>query len=113
VGRSIVRRESDVDAAPTRHEILEATPRGTRVRLRVEAPRSAARVEVLGDFTLWEPVAMTRTGDHWEVELHVGPGAHHYGYLADGEWYVPEDEPTRVPDEWGRMSAILVVEEES
>jgi hypothetical protein len=76
----------------------------------MEPPMSAARVELLGDFTLWESVPMTRDGNGWEVELEVAVGAHHYGYLVDGEWYVPDDEPS-VPDEWGRMSAILVIEE--
>ena len=113
VGRSIMSRAAEAPGTASSYEILESTPRHARVRIRVDAPESAARVEVLGDFTLWEPVAMTRSGNHWEVELDIAPGAHHYGYLTDGEWYVPAEEPTLVPDEWGRMTAILVIEDES
>jgi hypothetical protein len=40
----------------------------------------------------------------------VPAGAHHYGFLADGEWYLPADEPSAVQDEWGRKNAILVIE---
>lgn len=109
VGRSLVSHGPDVDPPVSNYEIVGPTERGVRVRIRVEAPE-VARVEVLGDFTLWEPVAMTRRNGGWEAELDVPPGTHHYGYLADGAWYLPEDEPSAVPDEWGRMSAILVVE---
>ena len=65
-----------------------------------------------GDFTLWEAVPMRRDGNRWVVDLEVEAGTHHYGYLVDGEWYMPEDQESVVPDEWGRMSAILVIEGE-
>jgi 1,4-alpha-glucan branching enzyme len=79
------------------------------VRFRLDVP-SAAHVELLGDFTFWEPVPMTRTGDEWTVEVNVAPGTYHFGFNVDGEWYLPDDAPDSVPDEWGRRSATLVVE---
>lgn len=68
--------------------------------------------EVVGHFTPWESVPMQRDGMGWVVDLEVEAGTHHYGYLVDGEWYLPEDQENVVPDEWGRMSAILVIEGE-
>ena len=91
-------------------EVLERTDSGSRIRLAIEAPAHATSVQVLGDFTLWEPVAMRREGDRWVAELEVGVGAHHYGFLVDDEWYLPDDAPDVVPDEWGRESATLVIE---
>jgi 1,4-alpha-glucan branching enzyme len=76
----------------------------------IEAPAGAGTVELLGDFTLWEPVPMRRRNGRWEIELEVGPGTHHYGFLVDDEWHVPDDTRDVVPDEWGRLSAILVIE---
>jgi hypothetical protein len=111
VGRSIMSRAPEAPDAASNYEIVETTATGARVRIRVEVPQGAERVEVLGDFTVWEPVAMAPRRGGWEVELEVPPGAHHYGFLADGEWYLPEGEPSAVPDEWGRLSAILVVED--
>lgn len=109
IGRSLYARQP---WQPPRieHEVLAVTPRGARVRISVEPPAGATNVEVLGDFTLWEAVPMQRQGSEWSVDIDVDAGTHHYGYLVDGEWYVPEDETSRVPDEWGRMSAILMIE---
>jgi hypothetical protein len=113
VGRSIMHRAPEAPGAASNYEIMGATERGARVRIRVEAPESAVLVEVLGDFTLWEPVAMTPRRGGWEAEIDAPAGTHHYGFQVDGEWYLPEDEPSAVPDEWGRMTAILVIEPES
>jgi len=88
----------------------EQRPDGVRVRFRVEAPPEARTVAVLGDFTLWEPVAMRARGSRWSVTMDVPPGTHHFGFLVDGVWYLPDDAPDAVPDEWGRRSATLVVE---
>jgi hypothetical protein len=69
----------------------------------------ADEVVVLGDFSGWEPVRMERRDGVWEVDLEVEPGVHHFGFRVDGEWFVPEDAPGRVSDDWGRTNATLVV----
>ncbi len=53
---------------------------------------------------------MRREGNRWIAELSVPIGTHHYGFMVDDEWYVPDDAPDVVPDEWGRRSATLVIE---
>ena len=37
------------------------------------------------------------------------PGFHHFGFLVDGEWWIPEGVQGAVPDEWGRVNATMVV----
>jgi hypothetical protein len=113
VGRTIVGRRPEAPDIAGDYEIVRETADGARVRMRVEVPAGAERVELLGDFTLWEPVSMIRRGDRWEAEIDVPAGTHHYGYLVNGTWYVPEDVPSAAPDEWGRMNAILVIESRS
>lgn len=79
---------------------------------RIEFSVSAAEadsVAITGDFTDWRPVAMHRGDDRWTVEMRVAPGTYHFGFLVDGRWYVPQDAPGRVSDEWGRENATLVV----
>jgi hypothetical protein len=80
------------------------------VRIRVKGPAGAEALDVLGDFTLWEPRAMDRDGDSWTIETTIPVGTHHFGFLADGEWYLPENVPDQVSDEWGRKNATLVIE---
>jgi hypothetical protein len=94
----------------TVHEVIRpGVP--ARVRIRVTPPE-ARTVEVLGDFDDWAPVALARDGGGWSVELDVEPGTHHFGFLVDGEWWIPEGLQGTVPDEWGRMNATMVVTEE-
>lgn len=90
-------------------EIGEAVDGGASVRFRLVAPGAAA-VTVLGDFTLWDPVPMEPDDDGWTVTVTVPAGVHHFGFLVDGTWQVPEDAPDQVPDEWGRKNATLVIE---
>ncbi len=92
------------------YEIVGSTDTGARVRITVTAPATATRVEVTGDFSLWDPVPMQRESDRWTAVLEIVNGTHHFGFLVDDEWFVPDDAPDVVPDEWGRQSATLVIE---
>ncbi len=71
--------------------------------------RDAQRVDVLGDFSSWEPQAMARDGRAWILEIPLTTGTYHFGFLVDGEWFVPDAAPGRVSDDWGQMNATIVV----
>jgi len=92
------------------YEVVRFEAGRSRVRFTLEAPVESRRVELLGDFNLWEPVTMEKKDGVWQVELEVPAGTHHFGFLVDDEWYLPDDAPDVVPDEWGRLSATLVIE---
>lgn len=109
-GRRILGSGPSLRARTSLHRVIAETADGVRVRFTLNAPAGAVRVDVLGDFTLWRPVAMTRDGGRWTADVHMAPGTWHFGFLVDGEWYVPEETPDVVPDEWGQRSATLVVE---
>ena len=89
------------------HEVVR-TGRPALVRVRVTPP-SAGSVEMLADFTDWAPVTLARDGSSWSAEVEVEPGTYHFGFLVDGEWWVPGGLQGTVPDEWGRMNATMVV----
>ena len=64
---------------------------------------------VMGDFSAWQPVAMSPEGREWVARVRVQPGAHHYAFrLADGRTMVPAGVPS-VDDGFGGKSAVLVV----
>jgi hypothetical protein len=78
--------------------------------LRIHAA-GAARVEVMGDFTDWQPVALERqAGNRWSVALPVPPGVHRMNVRVDGgAWGVPPGVPV-LRDEFGGAVGILVVQ---
>ncbi len=82
-----------------------------RARFQIEAP-GAQRVEVMGSFSGWEPLALASTGDGcWRLELPLEPGEHLYVYLVDGRAVVPPEALRRRPDGFGGENAVLVVAE--
>ena len=87
---------------------LEEDPAGTVARFML-ASSTAERVQVLGDFSGWEAVEMRREDGGWVIEILVESGVHHFGFMVDGEWFVPATAPGRVSDEWGRVNATLLV----
>jgi hypothetical protein len=82
---------------------------GTLVRLALHAP-GAALVEVMGDFTEWEPVPLMLQAEGWWVLTRVlQPGIYHVNVRYDGgPWQAPADLPTRA-DEFGGTVGVLLV----
>ena len=96
--------------SPPLHEVLARSTGVARVRFSVQVPPTAEAVELVGDFTLWEPRRMERVGEEWILDLEISEGLHHFGFIVDGTWYIPSDARDTVPDEWGRRSVTLLVE---
>jgi hypothetical protein len=81
---------------------------GLTLILALKAP-GAANVECAGEFADWERIPMLREGDVWRVTLPIAPGAYHFGFFVDGEWYLPQEAPGLTEDEWGEMQGTIVV----
>jgi hypothetical protein len=79
------------------------------VRLVLQAP-PASSVEIAGDFSDWQPVAMTRTPDgRWEVLLPIRPGVHQINLrIGGGPWQVPGG-TTRLVGDYGDDVGTFVV----
>ncbi len=43
------------------------------------------------------------------LEIELAAGTYHFGFLVDGEWFVPEATRGQVSDDWGQMNATIVV----
>ena len=71
----------------------------------------ANRVELMGDLTSWEPVALTSSGTgRWMTTLPVPVGIHRVNVRVDGgQWIVPPGLPGST-DEFGGAAGILIVE---
>ena len=69
-----------------------------------------ATVEVAGDFTDWQPVALRRAGeDTWECWLRIPSGIHRINVRIDGgRWTAPAG-TTRASDEFGGEVGTVAV----
>jgi 1,4-alpha-glucan branching enzyme len=80
---------------------------GRRLRVRVPSARS---VELAGDFTNWQPIALKQGDtDEWEVTLPIAPGVHRLAIRVDGDrWTTPPGVVT-VADEFQGTVGVIVV----
>jgi hypothetical protein len=96
----------------TAHEVsafeLRAVSGGERV-IRVRA-RDARSVEMMGDFTRWQPVSLSQGGNGWwTVRLPIAAGTYQVNIRVDGgTWLVPPG-ATALADEDGGVVGVLVV----
>jgi hypothetical protein len=88
--------------------VVRTTARG-EVLVRLRAPE-ALTVELMGDFTDWEPVPLSRASDGmWERAFALAPGTYRFNVRRDGgPWEVPTG-VTALPDDLGGEAGLLVV----
>jgi hypothetical protein len=67
-------------------------------------------VEVMGDFTDWQPIALAPTGDgRYRFAMGLPAGVYRFNVRVDGgPWGVPEG-AGRSPDDFGGSVGVVVV----
>ena len=66
-------------------------------------------VEIMGDFTNWEPRVMTRNGATFESTMRVSSGTHRLLIRIDGgAWRPPTNTPAIDDDFGGRVGLVVV-----
>jgi hypothetical protein len=89
--------------------VQSGSPDSTRRMLHVRAP-GATRVEVMGDFTDWEPVQLVSADGAFGATFVLSPGTHRMAVRLDaGEW-VPAANTPAVDDDFGGRVGLLVVQ---
>jgi hypothetical protein len=74
----------------------------------VRAP-SARRVEVMGDFSDWEPLSLAPAGDLFVVRVAMSSGTRRLVVRIDGgEWAPAANTPAVDDDLGGRVGLVLV-----
>jgi hypothetical protein len=99
-------------APPVTADNAAGTPRlvlATPHRLAIVGP-AAERVEVMGDFTDWQPQALVQAGQgRWTLDTVLSRGVHQLNVRFDGgEWVVPAG-TVAVDDGFGGSVGIFVV----
>jgi metal-sulfur cluster biosynthetic enzyme len=70
-------------------------------------------VEVMGDFSDWTPLTLTRRGrDLWELALPLSPGVHSVNVRVDGgPWAPPPGVPTVRDGFNGEVGLVVITRE--
>ena len=112
VGGGVMARATDIDSA----QLLAgpvAIPEG--YLFSVEAP-GATSVSLAGGFNEWDTNASRMSDDDgdgiWTVVVEIEPGAYEYKFAIDGgaQWVEDAGNPDTVPDPYGGVNSVLVVE---
>lgn len=93
--------------APVRRFDVTRLPGGA-ARIRVVAS-AASRIEIAGDFTAWEPVALTQANGVWTIDLRIPSGSHQVSIRADGGAWIAPPGLVEVRDEFGGRAGVLHV----
>jgi hypothetical protein len=91
-------------------ERVDIRATGDSLRVVIVRQPAASRVEIVGDFTDWEPVEMAGAPNgEWRIERVIAPGPHRMAIRVDGgPWRVPSNLP-HVADDFGGEVGIVIV----
>jgi hypothetical protein len=70
---------------------------------------TAGRVELMGDFTEWQPVSLAPVGDGWTARMKVAPGARQVMLRIDGGEWKPPPNLSLTDDGFGGKVGLIVV----
>ena len=83
------------------------SPKQIEVTFQLISPQAKV-VQIVGDFTKWEPVSLARKNGVWQVTLKLKPGKYKYIYIVDGNPYI--DPTTDVyEDPFGTKNSVIYI----
>lgn len=81
------------------------------IRFAIKVNGGAKKVEVVGDFSNWAPLAMRRLKDGTFVRnVESDADTVQYRFLVDGQWITDPDHSATVPNPFGSMNSIAQIE---
>jgi hypothetical protein len=102
------RGEPSLRATPT---ITAQRPESTFVRFELYAP-DARSVSLAGSFNRWNagatPLVRVRSG-LWTATVALPPGTSQYGFIVDGQRWIPDPAAPSVDDGFGRRNSVIAV----
>ncbi len=100
------------DGGPVVAVPAPAAPESVYVRFVLFAG-DARRVALAGTFNRWDPAAipLTRIGAPgvWTVTVALPVGQHQYGFIVDGQHWIPDPAAPSIDDGFGRKNSVLSV----
>jgi 1,4-alpha-glucan branching enzyme len=83
---------------------------GNNVTLIASFPH-AKTVHLAGDFNGWKPEKnlMTKTGDDWQIKIHLSKGTYQYRFVVDGQWQHDTANNMTQPNPYGGLNSVLKI----
>jgi hypothetical protein len=105
--RAALGPEAGIDARSIR--ILRGDD-SNAAQILLRAP-GAATVEVMGDFSNWEPMVLSQSGaGWWLLPVTLAPGLYRFNIRYDGgRWETPSGLPSEDDEFNGRVGVLLIV----
>lgn len=98
--------------APSAPVSVAQRPESVFVRFELYAP-DARSVSLAGSFNRWNagatPLARVDGSGLWTVTLPLPPGTAQYGFMVDGQRWVPDPAAPSVDDGFGRRNSVVAV----
>jgi len=90
--------------------VSKGRKKGT-TRFAITPDPGAAKVELVGDFTEWQPKAMRKQkGGAFVLNVPVSVGSYEYKYIVDGQWVVDPDSQAWAANPYGTVNSVVTVE---
>lgn len=101
--------------APAMNLVASSTlvgPALVPITFRLPQSSGADAVDLVGEFTDWQPVPMARSDEHFVVSMHLEPGrSYRFKYLVDGvRWENDWSADDYVSNEFGGTDSVIHVE---
>jgi hypothetical protein len=99
-----------VESPATLVRAFELRPAGIALQRLTARIGGVETVEIMGDFTDWAPVPLTRRGrDHWELLIPMSPGVHQINLRIDGgKWIAPPGIPSAKDGFNGHVGVLVI-----
>jgi hypothetical protein len=115
IGVSGIAIGSRIGTRPEQTARVAATPRPDTVQLVrfVFVDRSAATVELVGDFNAWArgSAHLRQSGvpGVWAISVPLSPGRHEYAFIINGTRWVADPLAVKASDDFGTESSVIRV----
>jgi len=70
----------------------------------------AQKVQLVGDFSKWQPLAMRKQKDgSYVLNVELNPGQHEYKFIVDGNWLVDPDNNAWSLNPYGTLNSVAQI----
>ena len=92
---------------------VSPAPTKRAVRFEFQAPPTAQRVALVGDFNywnLWSQTMRKQPSGLWEITVDLVPGRHQYKFLVDGnQWLTDPKAKEQASNQYGTNNSVIEV----